>query len=128
MPREEEQPQPQPEERKGESSSKDSQISLEGPSKASGSSNVMEIRNYDPHKAAKDVEVGQYYLKHKNYRAALDRFNEALLYKPGDAEATFYLASTQDRLELYDQAYKNYRAYVKLLPEGPLAKIGRAHV
>src|SRR5215471_10587937 len=122
MPKEKEQPQPQPDERTGESSSKDSEISLGGPSKASGSSNVVEIRNYDPHKAAKDVEVGQFYLKHKNYRAALDRFNEALLYKPNDAEATFYLAATQDKLELYDLAYKNYRSYMTLLPEGPLAK------
>jgi Tfp pilus assembly protein PilF len=115
-------PPPEKQEHTGESSSKDSQLNLEGPSKVSGRSDVEELRPYDPHKAAKDVEVGQYYLKHKNYRAALDRFNEALLYKPNDAEATFYLAATQDRLELYDLAYKNYRFYVTLLPEGPYAK------
>lgn len=116
------QPQPEKQEQTGESSSKDSQLNLEGPSKGSVGSGAQELRPYDPHKAAKDVEVGQFYLKHKNYRAALDRFNEALLYKPNDAEATFYLAATQDRLELYDLAYKNYRSYVTLLPEGPFAK------
>ena len=124
MPEEEKQPQPkeQPPEKQGESSSKDSQLNLEGPSKGSGGSDVAEIREYNPHKAAKDVEVGQFYLKQKNYRAALDRFNEALLYKPNDAEATFYLATTQDKLQLYDLAYRGYRAYLTLLPEGPLAK------
>lgn len=115
-------PEPPPDEKKGESTSKESQINLEGPSKSAGGSDVTEIRIYDPHKAAKDVEVGQFYLKQKNYRAALDRFNEALQYKPNDAEATFYLAATQDKLQLYDLAYRGYRAYLTLLPEGPLAK------
>jgi Tfp pilus assembly protein PilF len=122
MPEEKQPPKEQPPEKPGESSSKDSQINLEGPSKSSGGSDVTEIRQYDPHKAAKDIEVGQFYLKQKNYRAALDRFNEALLYKPNDAEATFYLAVTQDKLQMYDLAYKGYRAYLTLLPEGPLAK------
>ena len=123
LPEEETQPpREQPPEKQGESSSKDSQITLEAPSKASGGSDVVEIREWNPHKAAKDVEVGQFYLKQKNYRAALDRFNEALLYKPNDAEATFYLAATQDKLQLYDLAYRGYRAYLTMLPEGPLAK------
>src|SRR5436305_14813599 len=56
----------------GESSSRDSQISLEKRTSkpandASGPDDVQEMRPYDPHKAAKDVEVGQYYLKQKNY-------------------------------------------------------------
>ena len=117
---------PQPQEQKGESSSKDSQINLENPSKGSASSDVQEMYPYDPHKAAKDIEVGQFYMKRKNYRAALDRFNEALLYKPNDAEATFYLAETQEKLELYDLANRSYRGYLALLPEGPLAKESQA--
>lgn len=114
----------QPDESLGESSSKDSEINLEGPSKksSSGHSDVHELRPYDPHKAAKDVEVGQYYLKQKNYRAALDRFNEALLYKPNDAEATFHLAQTQEKLELYTLAYQNYHSYINLFKEGPFVK------
>ncbi len=119
----------------GDSSSKDSQIDLSGDTAgksgsgaaASGTAgsdtpnDVQEMRPWDPHKAAKDVEVGQYYLKHKNYRAALDRFNEALLYKPKDAEATFYLAETQEKLELFTKAYENYSLYLEILPKGPQA-------
>src|SRR5258708_29498523 len=69
----------------GESSSRDSLISKAGGAGNSGlpaaNNDVQELLPYDPHKAAKDVEVGEYYLKHKNYRAALERFNHALLYK-----------------------------------------------
>lgn len=122
MPQPKETPTPEP---KGESSSKDSEINLEGPDRTSSSnsaSDVHETRPYDPHKAAKDVEVGQYYLKHKNYRAALDRLNEALLYKPNDADATFYLAQTQEKVELYPLAYQNYGNYLKLFKEGPFVK------
>lgn len=120
-PKKEAQPKPQPPD---DSSSKDSEINLEGPSRtpSKGSSDVHELYPYDPHKAAKDIEVGQYYLKHKNYRAALDRFNEALLYKPNDAEATYRLAQTQEKLELYPLAYQNYRSYITIYKEGPYVK------
>jgi len=108
--------------KRGESTSQDSQKGNGEPAKISTDDGVQEMRPYDPHKAAKDVEVGRYYMKHKNYRAALDRLNEALLYKPNDAEATFYLAETQEKLEMYDRAYRGYRAYLTIIPEGPLAK------
>jgi Tfp pilus assembly protein PilF len=116
---------PKPEQPQGESSSKDSEIKLDGPDRTSTSnanSEIHEMVPYDPHKAAKDLEVGQYYLKRKNYRAALDRFNEALLYKPNDAESMFYLAQTQEKLELYALAFQNYRNYVNVYKEGPHVK------
>ncbi len=123
MPQPREETQPQQPQQQGESSSKDSQINLEGPTPASApNTEIHEVYPYDPHKAAKDVEVGQYYLKRKNYRAALDRLNEALLYKPNDAEGTFYLAQTQEKLELYALAAQGYRNYVSLSKDGPHVK------
>jgi tetratricopeptide (TPR) repeat protein len=119
---------PTPASEAGDSSSKDAGTLLEDgatrPSthSSAASSTVTEMRPYDPHKAAKDVEVGVYYLKRKNYRAALDRLNEALLYKPNDAEATFHLAETQEKLELYALAYQNYKNYLNLIPGGPYTK------
>jgi Tfp pilus assembly protein PilF len=110
----------------GESSSRDSLISKGGNSSSSslpGANNgVQELLPYDPHRAAKDIEVGEYYLRHKNYRAALDRFNEALLYKPRDADATYRLAQTQDKMDLVDLAYQSYQAYLQIFPGGPFAK------
>lgn len=107
-----------------DSSSKDSQINLEGPprSRGSGSSDVHELYPYDPHKAAKDIEVGEFYLKRKDYHVAMDRFNEALQYKPNDALATFRLAQTQEKLGLNTQAAQNYSSYIKIFPEGPYIK------
>lgn len=107
-----------------DSSSKDSQINLEGPTRtrSSGSGDVHEMYPYDPHKAAKDIEVGEFYLKRKDYHVALDRFNEALLYKPADALAIFRLAQTQEKLGLNTQAAQNYNSYIKLFPDGPYLK------
>jgi tetratricopeptide (TPR) repeat protein len=110
----------------GESSSRDTQIDLTArpavnePAPAEEDDSVL--KPWDPHKAAKDVEVGQYYLKLKNYRAALERFNHALVYKQDDAEATYGLALTQEKLDLLAQADQNYRKYLQILPHGPRAK------
>jgi tetratricopeptide (TPR) repeat protein len=107
-----------------DSSSKDSQINLEGPSKShgGGSGDVHELYPYDPHKAEKDIEVGEFYLKRKDYHVAMDRFNEALQYKPNDALATFRLAQTQEKLGLNTQAVQNYSTYIKVFPEGQYVK------
>src|SRR6266487_4137221 len=39
---------------------------------------VQEFHPWDPHKAIKDIEVGDFYFKKKNYRAALDRYRKEL--------------------------------------------------
>jgi Tfp pilus assembly protein PilF len=110
----------------GESSSRDTQIDLdnhstkEEPVPAEEDESVL--KPWDPHKAAKDVEVGQWYLKLKNYRAALERFNSALTYKPDDAEAIYGLAVTQEKLDLLSLADANYRKYLGILPNGPRSK------
>jgi tetratricopeptide (TPR) repeat protein len=82
---------------------------------------IQEFHPWDPHKAEKDIEVGDFYLKRKNYHAAEDRYREALLYKPNDAIATFRLAQTLEKRGEVDEARVNYEGYLKILPEGPLA-------
>lgn len=92
---------------------------------------VTELNAYDPHKAAKNVEVGDYYFKRKNYRAAESRYEEALVWKPNDAVALFRLAEAQEQLGKKTDAAKNYQAYLKILPEGefaPEAKSGLERV
>ncbi len=85
-------------------------------------SNVQEFHPWNPMKALKDVEVGDFYFKRKNYRAALSRYKEALYYKDNDAVASFRLAQCQEKLGDKDEAKKYYEQYLKILPEGPLAK------
>ncbi|HXY48463.1 MAG TPA: tetratricopeptide repeat protein [Terriglobales bacterium] len=82
---------------------------------------IQEFHPWDPHKADKDVEVGDFYFKLKNYRAARDRYEEALYYKNNDAVATFRLAVCHEKLGDTEEARDGYEAYLKILPEGPLA-------
>ncbi|HEY6180827.1 MAG TPA: tetratricopeptide repeat protein, partial [Terriglobales bacterium] len=86
---------------------------------------VQEMRPWDPHRAAKDIEVGDYYFKRKNYRAALGRYQEALEYKPNDAQANFQLAQCYEKLNDPDQAAKHFQEYLKILPQGVLAPEAR---
>ena len=124
----------------GESSSKDDQIDTSAPENdtrahpqsadavaeeeaAAGSVNsVGEFHPWNPHKAAKDVEVGDYYFKRKNYKAAEDRYREALYYKENDAEATFHLAICLEKMHRPGEAIEEYRSYLKILPSGPHAQ------
>ncbi len=89
----------------------------------SGSGDVGEFHPWDPHKAAKDIEVGDYYFKErKNYRAAADRYREAHYFtRDNDAVATFRLAVCLEKLDQPDEARKEYEAYLKILPHGGFA-------
>ena len=86
---------------------------------------VMEFHSFDPHKAMKDIEVGDYYYRRENYRAAASRYEEALQYKPKDADATFKLAQALEKLKMYDDARDDYASYLKIIPTGKQADEAR---
>jgi tetratricopeptide (TPR) repeat protein len=85
-------------------------------------SDVHEMKPWNPHRAAKNIEVGDYYFKRKNYRAAESRYREALEYKPNDAIASFRLAQVLERTRRADEALEYYHAYLKILPQGEFAE------
>ena len=122
----------------GQSSSKETQIDLSPPpddNKAhpkssevlmdEGSGDKGDIHPFDPHKAAKDIEVGDFYFKRKNYHAAEDRYREALYYKDNDAIATYQLAICLEKLDRPDEARAQYERYLQILPYGPEAENAR---
>jgi tetratricopeptide (TPR) repeat protein len=84
-------------------------------------SDVQEFHPWDPHKASKDVEVGDFYFKRKNYRAALGRYQDALLWKNNDALANFRMAECFEKLKNPVDAATHYQEYLKILPHGPLS-------
>ena len=84
-------------------------------------SDVQEMHPWDPHKAAKDIEVGDFYYKRKNYHAARDRYKDALIYKPDDAVANFRLAACLEKTGNPEEALTHYQEYLRILPHGPLA-------
>jgi len=90
-----------------------------------GNGDIDEFTPYNPMKAMKDVEVGDFYYKKENYNAAISRYREALDFKPHDAEATFKLAEVLNKTGDTAGATENYQAYLKILPDGPYAK--KAH-
>ena len=123
----------------GESSSRDTKIDISPPKDddknhplsstavsdaevEAAPSDIQEFHPWDPHKASKDVEVGDFYFKRRNYRAAEDRYREALLYKYNDAVATFRMAVCLERLERVDEARQEYESYLRILPHGPQAE------
>ncbi len=126
----ENQPPPRSDDRNpSESSSKDTRIDLSAPAgdakmhpNSGVADDVLEMHPYDPHKAEKNIEVGDYYYKLKNYRAAESRYQEALEYKPNDAEATYKLGVAQENLGELDGALESYQSYLKILPDGPHAQ------
>jgi tetratricopeptide (TPR) repeat protein len=122
-------PPPRSDDSSGRSSSKDRQVDLSPPKGDAAShptsevpSDVNEMRTYDPHKADKNIEVGDYHLKRKHYRAAESRYREALEWKPGDAEATYNLAFCEEKLGKIADARADYESYLKILPHGPNAE------
>jgi tetratricopeptide (TPR) repeat protein len=125
-----------PADRSEVSSSKDTKIDLspppgDHPTYTSGDADntgVTELKPWDPHKAAKDVEVGDFYLQQKNYNAAISRYREALEYKPNDAIATFKLAVALEKNGELTEARQNFEAYLKSLPKGSYADEARSHL
>ena len=126
----------------GESSSKSTQVDIAPPEgdekdhpdsasavregeEEAAPSTVEEFHSWDPHKAAKSVEVGDYYYKLGNYKAALSRYQEALEYKQNDAVANFRTAQCQEKLKNPQDAAEHYEAYLKILPNGPFSNDAR---
>ncbi|MFY9680613.1 MAG: hypothetical protein WA646_02610 [Candidatus Sulfotelmatobacter sp.] len=122
----------------GESSSKETEVDLSPPADdakahpqssaalaeaeaATSGVGITEFHTWDPHKAAKDIEVGDFYFKRQNYRAAEDRYREALRFKDNDAVATIRLAVCLEKLRIWDDARAEYESYLKILPHGPQA-------
>ncbi|HEY1802438.1 MAG TPA: tetratricopeptide repeat protein [Terriglobales bacterium] len=125
----------------GESSSKNTQVDISPPpddakdhpdsagaisdaeeESGANSSQVEEFHPWNPHKAMKDIEVGDFYFRQNNYKAALSRYQEALLYKPNDAVANFRSAQCFEKLNSPQDAVEHYQAYLKVMPHGPLSR------
>src|SRR5579863_7875111 len=124
----------------GESSSRDTRVDISPPkddAKNHPNSGVdekdpedepdgaQEMHPWNPYRAMKDDEVGDFYFKRKDYKAALARYQDALIWKEKDAVANFRMAECYEKLDQPDQAIPHYEEYLKILPGGPYAKDAR---
>lgn len=86
---------------------------------------VNELTPWNPHKAMKAVEVGDFYYRDKKYTAAISRYREALDFKPRDAEATFKLARVLEKYGAVGEALFRYEEYLQILKSGEYAAESR---
>jgi tetratricopeptide (TPR) repeat protein len=84
--------------------------------KDTATQNAPDQPTWDPLRAEKDLEVGQYYMKKGDVDAAIDRFQDAAVAKPGYAIPFRFLAEAQEKKGLKKQAIKSYQRYLDLYP------------
>src|SRR5437879_11935000 len=82
----------------------------------SATQNAPDQPAWDPLRAEKDLEVGQYYMRKGDVDAAIDRFQDATTAKPGYAIPFRYLGDAQEKKGLKKQAIKSYQRYLDLYP------------
>jgi len=100
-------PDPQPAPKQKQQSSKKSDAPIKS---------AADQPSWDPLRAEKDLEVGRYYMKKGDVDAAIDRFEDATLAKPGYALPFRYLAEAQEKKGLKKLAIKSYTRYLDLYP------------
>ena len=86
------------------------------PNSDNATQNAPDQPMWDPLRAEKDLEVGQYYMRKGDVDAAIDRFADAILAKPGYAIPFRYLGEAQERKGLKRDAIKSYSRYLDLYP------------
>jgi len=84
--------------------------------KDSATQSAEDQPKWDPLRAEKDLEVGQYYMRRGDVDAAIDRFQDAIEAKPGYAVPFRYLGEAQEKKGLKKQAVKSYKRYLDLYP------------
>lgn len=80
----------------------------------------------DPMRAAKDVEVGDFYYMQSSYKPALMRYKLALEGWPGEQNILFRLAKTYERMKDTHHALEYYKLVVDADADAPIAKEAQA--
>jgi tetratricopeptide (TPR) repeat protein len=80
------------------------------------------VRPYVSPSAAKSVEIGDYYLRRKKFKAALSRFQEAVKTDPHYAPAYQEMGKVYERIGLRQKALDAYRKYLDELPSAKDAR------
>jgi tetratricopeptide (TPR) repeat protein len=96
----------------GESSSSSSQIpigDLAQPGQTDASRNAAA--------AAKDVDVGSFYMRKGDANAAIPRFEEAVRLQPNAAKSRLLLAEAYEKTGEKANALKTYRDYLQAFPK-----------
>src|SRR5262245_10193200 len=86
------------------------------PNSDNATQNAPDQPMWDPLRNEKDIELGKYYMRKGDVDAAMDRFQDAILAKPGYAIPFRYLGEAQEKKGLKRDAIKSYSRYLDLYP------------
>jgi Tfp pilus assembly protein PilF len=75
--------------------------------------------------ASQDIQVGSYYLDRKNWKAALSRFESALVLDPENPEVYWGLAEAERHLGQFASAKTHYLQLLDYDPDGPHGREAR---
>lgn len=84
--------------------------------KDSATQNAPDQPMWDPLRADRDMEVGKYYMHKGDEDAAMDRFQDAILAKPGYGLPFRMLGEAQEKKGMKKAAIKSYQRYLDLVP------------
>jgi cytochrome c-type biogenesis protein CcmH/NrfG len=73
--------------------------------------------SFNPLQSEKDVRVGNYYLKQRNYRAAVGRYREATRWNERNGEAWLLLGEAAQKSRDLQSAREAYARYLSLAPD-----------
>jgi tetratricopeptide (TPR) repeat protein len=80
------------------------------------------FRRYVSPSAQKSVEIGDFYLRRKKFKAALSRFQEALKTDPHYAPAYRELGKVYEKMGFWQKSLDAYRKYLDELPSAKDAR------
>ena len=72
---------------------------------------------FNPLQAAKEFTVGNYYFKKGSYKSAALRYEEAVKWNPGYADAYLRLGETYEKMKERDKARAMYQKFLEVAPD-----------
>ena len=87
------------------------------PNTDTATQNAPDQPMWDPLRAERDLQVGLYYMHKGDVDAAIDRFQDAALAKPGYAIPFRFLGEAQEKKGLKRDAIQSYTRYLDLYPQ-----------
>jgi tetratricopeptide (TPR) repeat protein len=77
--------------------------------------------SFNPVQSKKEVTVGEFYFKKRDFKAAAGRFREATKWNDGNAEAWLRLGDSEDKLKDFKAAREAWEKFLQLAPDGKIS-------